>query len=154
MIRSDNSIQINIKFTFTVHVYIIVYEYIWIYSIIQFNIYILCIYIWTLCFLFIATLSQLIRTMVTPVSPTDDLFQLSLPVETSYTIANLHKILFCSRGEVLTGFKHSFKKQLRKVVNIFHFKLIHPCCWIHILGGVNVGSSKCMIFQIFKEVTF
>ena len=35
---SDNSIQINIKFTFTVHEYIIVYEYIWIYSIIQFDI--------------------------------------------------------------------------------------------------------------------
>ena len=28
MINSDNSIQINIKFTFTVHEYIIVYEYI------------------------------------------------------------------------------------------------------------------------------
>ena len=28
MINSDNSIQINIKFTFTIHEYIIVYEYI------------------------------------------------------------------------------------------------------------------------------
>ena len=43
MINSNNSIQINIKFTFTVHKYIIVYEYIWIYSIIQFDIYI-CVY--------------------------------------------------------------------------------------------------------------
>ena len=40
MVNSDNSIQINIKFTFTVHEYIIVYEYIWIYSIIQIDIYI------------------------------------------------------------------------------------------------------------------
>ena len=46
MINSDNSIQINIKFTFTVHEYIIVYENIWIYSIIQFDIYIY-IYIYT-----------------------------------------------------------------------------------------------------------
>ena len=45
MINSDNSIQINIKFTFTVHEYIIVYEYIWIYSIIQCDI---CIYIYML----------------------------------------------------------------------------------------------------------
>ena len=29
MINSDNSIQINIKFTFTVHEYIIAYEYIY-----------------------------------------------------------------------------------------------------------------------------
>ena len=28
MINSDNSVQINIKFTFTVYEYIIVYEYI------------------------------------------------------------------------------------------------------------------------------
>ena len=46
MIISDNLIQLNIKFIFTVHEYIIVYEYIWIYSIIQFDIYIY-IYIYT-----------------------------------------------------------------------------------------------------------
>ena len=39
MINFDNSIQINIKFTFTVHEYIIVYEYIWIYSITQFDLH-------------------------------------------------------------------------------------------------------------------
>ena len=41
MINSDNSIQINIKFSFTVHEYIIAYKYKWIliYSITQFDIY-------------------------------------------------------------------------------------------------------------------
>ena len=39
MINFDNSIQINIKFTFTVHEYIIVYQYIWIYSITQFDLH-------------------------------------------------------------------------------------------------------------------
>ena len=48
MINSDNSIKINIKFTFTVHEYIIVHEYIWIYSIIQFDIYIYVLYIYIL----------------------------------------------------------------------------------------------------------
>ena len=37
MIKSDNSVQMNIKITFTVDEYIIVYEYIWIYSSIQFD---------------------------------------------------------------------------------------------------------------------
>ena len=108
MINSDNSIQINIKFTFAVHEYMIVYEYIWIYFIIQFDIYIytICIYyihytyIYTIyiyvyiyiyiymnfAFLFIATLSQLIHTMVTLISHSYDLFQLVLLVETAYTI--------------------------------------------------------------------
>ena len=61
MINSDNSIQINIKFTFTVYEYIIVYEYILlsnlIYIIYQYNIYIyiyiyiyICkIYLYKLC---------------------------------------------------------------------------------------------------------
>ena len=44
MINSDNLIQINIKFTFSVLEYIIVHEYIWICSIIQFDIYIYNIY--------------------------------------------------------------------------------------------------------------
>ena len=49
----DNSIQINIKFTFIVHEYMIVYKYISYYPIIQFDIYVyvyiyirhICIYI-------------------------------------------------------------------------------------------------------------
>ena len=40
---------------------------------------------------------------------------------------NLVKALFDLHGEVLTGFKNSFKQQLPKVFNIFHFKLVHPC---------------------------
>ena len=44
--------KINIKFTFTVHECLIVYEYIWIYSIIQFEIYIY-IYIYTIYLLYI-----------------------------------------------------------------------------------------------------
>ena len=39
----------------------------------------------------------------------------------------LLKTFFVLHGEVLTGFKHSFKKQLPKLFNIFHFKFIHPC---------------------------
>ena len=107
--------KINIKFTLTVHECIIAYEYIWIYCIIQFDIYIyiyiytiyniqyiyiyICIYIcmyvyiWTLCFLCFATLSQLIRTMVTLVSHSHDLFQLVLLVETAYTIVNMIQVI-------------------------------------------------------------
>ena len=40
MINSDNSIQINIKFTFTIHEYIIVYEYILFSNLIYIYIYI------------------------------------------------------------------------------------------------------------------
>ena len=47
--------------------------------------------------------------------------------------SNLVKVFFVLHGEVLTGFKHSFKKQLPKVFNIFHFKLIYPSTWIHII---------------------
>ena len=89
MINSDNSIQINIKITFTVREYIIV------------HIYKLCV------FLFIATLSQLIRAMSRLVSHSYDLFQLVLLVETAYIIVNMiqfinkeasatYKSLFCS----------------------------------------------------------
>ena len=44
MFNSDNSIKIGIKFSFTVHEHIIVYEHIWIYSIIQFNLHLIYIY--------------------------------------------------------------------------------------------------------------
>ena len=47
--------KINIKFTFTVHECLIVYEYIWIYSIIQFEIYIY-IYIYILYIYYIYTI--------------------------------------------------------------------------------------------------
>ena len=58
-------------------------------------------------YLFIATLLQLIRTMITLVSHSIDLFQLVLLVKTTYTIVNIihlltkkpeqfSKSLFCS----------------------------------------------------------
>ena len=61
----------------------------------------------SVCFLFIATLSQLIHTMVTLVSHSHNLFQLVLLVETAYPIMSmiqvinkkpeqLSKSLFCS----------------------------------------------------------
>ena len=52
-------------------------------------IYILYIYV----FLFIATLSQLIRTMVKLVSHSYDLFQLVLLVEMTYTIVNMIQVI-------------------------------------------------------------
>ena len=55
--------------------------------------YIYYIYISTLGFLFIATLSQLIRRMVTLVSHSYDLFQLVLLVETTYTIVNMIQVI-------------------------------------------------------------
>ena len=51
---SDNSIQINIKFTFTVCEYVIAHEYMLLFNFIC-NIY---IYIYKLCFLFVPTLSH------------------------------------------------------------------------------------------------
>ena len=45
------------------------------------------------CFLFIATLSQLIGTMVTLVSHSYDLFQQVLLVETAYTIVNMIQVI-------------------------------------------------------------
>ena len=44
-------------------------------------------------FLFIATLSQLIHTMVTLISHSYDLFQLVLLVETAYTIVNMIQVI-------------------------------------------------------------
>ena len=69
-------------------IYIYIYIYIWLV-----HIYIY-VYIYELCvFLFIATLSQLIRTMVTLVSHSYDLFQLVLLVETAYTIVNMIQVI-------------------------------------------------------------
>ena len=44
-------------------------------------------------FFFIATLPQLIRTMVTLVSHSYDLFQLVLLIETAYTIVNMIRVI-------------------------------------------------------------
>ena len=52
------------------------------------------IYIYiNLVFFFIATLSQLIRTMVTLVSHSYGLFQLVLLVEMAYTIVNMIQVI-------------------------------------------------------------
>ena len=51
------------------------------------------VYMWTLCFLFIATLSQLRHTMVTLVSHSYDLFQLALLVATVSTIVNMIQVI-------------------------------------------------------------
>ena len=64
-----------------------IYEYI----LLSNFIYIYTIYIYV--FLFIATLSQLIRTMVTLVSHSYDLFQLVLLVEMAYTIVNMIQVI-------------------------------------------------------------
>ena len=45
------------------------------------------------CFLFIATLSPLIRTMFTLASQSYDLFQLVLLVETAYIIVNMIQVI-------------------------------------------------------------
>ena len=50
-------------------------------------------YILTLCFLFITTLSQFIRTMVTLVSHSYNLFQVVLLVETAYTIVKMIQVI-------------------------------------------------------------
>ena len=85
----------------------------------------------TLCILFITNLSQHMHTMVRLVSHSHNLFQLvllgyfssrnSLPYcqhDPSYQLRsqnNLVKAFFVVHGEVVIGFKHSFKKQLPKV---------------------------------------
>ena len=99
------------------------------------------VYIWTLCFLFIATVTT--RTYDGHTG-----FTFTWSFSAGFTSRNgLHnvnmiqvineealvKAFFVFHGEVLTGLKHSFKRQLPKVFNIFHFKLIHPCSWIHII---------------------
>ena len=53
-----------------------------------------CVYIYELCaFLFIATLSQLIRTMVTLVSHSYDLFQQILLIEAAYKIVSMIQVI-------------------------------------------------------------
>ena len=47
----------------------------------------------SVCFLFIATLSQLMHTMVTLVSHSHNLFQLVLLVETVYPIVNMIQVI-------------------------------------------------------------
>ena len=74
-------------YTIYICIYTIYYIYIYIY------IYVYTLYISTLCFLFIATLSQLICTMVTLVSYSHDLFQLVLLIETAYTIVNMIQVI-------------------------------------------------------------
>ena len=84
-----------------------------------------------MCLLFITNLSQHIHTMVRLVSHSHNVFQLvllghfisrnSLPYcehDPSYhqiSQSNFVKAFFVLHGEVLTGLKHSFKKQLPKV---------------------------------------
>ena len=72
---------------YTIYICIYTIYYIYIY------IYVYTLYISTLCFLFIATLSQLICTMVTLVSYSHDLFQLVLLIETAYTIVNMIQVI-------------------------------------------------------------
>ena len=47
----------------------------------------------SVCFLFIATLSQLIHTMVTLVSHSHNLFQLVLLVVAAYPIVNMIRVM-------------------------------------------------------------
>ena len=51
------------------------------------------IYVNSVCFLFIATLSQLIHTMVTLVSQLHNLFHLVLLVQTAYPIVNMIQVI-------------------------------------------------------------
>ena len=90
------------KYIYILYIYIYIYIYIcilYIYVYILYTtytyiyIYVYTLYISTLCFLFIATLSQLICTMVTLVSYSHDLFQLVLLIETAYTIVNMIQVI-------------------------------------------------------------
>ena len=51
------------------------------------------IYMNSVCFLFIATLSQLIHTMVTLASHSHNLFQLVLLVVAAYPIVNMIRVM-------------------------------------------------------------
>ena len=83
----------NIQLYMNIYEYILLSNLMYIYKYYIYYIYIY-IYIYELiCFLFIATLSQLIRTMVTLVSHSYDLFQLVLLVETAYTIVNMIQVI-------------------------------------------------------------
>ena len=53
----------------------------------------ICLYIY-ICFLFIATLSQLTRTMFTLASHSYDLFPLVLLVDVAYTIVNMIQVIY------------------------------------------------------------
>ena len=90
------------KYIYILYIYIYIYIFIYVYYIymyiyyilhIHIYIYVYTLYISTLCFLFIATLSQLICTMVTLVSYSHDLFQLVLLIETAYTIVNMIQVI-------------------------------------------------------------
>ena len=85
----------NIQLYMNIYEYILLSNLMYIYKYYIYYIYIyIYIYIYELiCFLFIATLSQLIRTMVTLVSHSYDLFQLVLLVETAYTIVNMIQVI-------------------------------------------------------------
>ena len=72
--------------TYMNNIYMCIYIYIYIYIYTY-------IYILTSCFLFMATLSQLIHTMVTLVSHSHDLLQLVLLVEMAYTTVNMIQII-------------------------------------------------------------
>ena len=82
MINSDNSIQINIKFTFTVHEYIIVYEYILLSNFIYIYIY---IYI-TNFVLFVYCNIVATHTYDGHISHSHDLFQVVLLAEMIFHI--------------------------------------------------------------------
>ena len=78
-----------IQFDIYIYIYYIHIYYIYIIYIL----YTYILYIWILCFLFIATSSQLIRTIVTLVSHSYDLYQLVLLVETANTIVNMTQVI-------------------------------------------------------------
>ena len=113
-----------------------VYEYIWIYSIIQFDIYIdINVYTIYIYMNFVFFVNCNIVATHTYDGHTGFTFTWSFPA--GFTSRNdphnCAQAFFVVLGEVPTGFKHGFKKQLPKVFTIFHFKLIHSCSWIHII---------------------
>ena len=71
--------------------------------------------------------SNLIKSYVTPALP---------------EIVSMHKVRLEFPSE---GWSYIFVETKKR---------LHKFCPCSVLGGVNAGSSKCMIFQIFKEVTF
>ena len=83
MINSDNSIQINIKFTFTVYEYILLSNLIYIYIHIYIYIY---TYIYIYKFVFFVD-CNIVATH------THNLFQLVLLAETVYPIVNMIQVI-------------------------------------------------------------
>ena len=135
MIISGNSIPVNIKFTFTVYKYIllpnliyiiyinIIYIYIYIYIYIFINIY--TNFVFFVYYNIVSTHAHAGLAVFTFIwsFPAGFTWSLSL-VETVYehdpsyqkrSQRSLVKTFFVIHGKVLTGFKHSFKKQLPKV---------------------------------------